>query len=286
MADGLGSDAPAPAPAHEPPPHRLDVALVLLGLARSRTHAARLIDAGVVTVDGVGVVKPSHRTEHTARIEVAGADHYVSRAAHKLVAALDGFGVDVSGRSALDVGASTGGFTQVLLERGAVQVIAVDVGHAQLAPSLRSDDRVTVVEGFNARAMTIASLADAAGVTTDLLRAVDLVVADLSFISLGMVLPAVAMTVGRDADIIALVKPQFEVGRGGIREGVVRRPELRTDALNGVLWGAWDVGLRTVGVMPSPLVGTNGNHEYLVRLSGAAGSSPSEWSAVVDRITA
>src|ERR1041384_1440193 len=121
------------------------------GIARSRTVAAKLIADGLVTVNGSPVVKPSAKVADSAGIEVPAVDHYVSRAAHKLVAALDGFGVEVAGRLALDVGASTGGFTQVLLERGARHVIALDVGHEQLVPQLRSDDRVSVVEGFNAR---------------------------------------------------------------------------------------------------------------------------------------
>jgi 23S rRNA (cytidine1920-2'-O)/16S rRNA (cytidine1409-2'-O)-methyltransferase len=130
---------------------RLDAALATRGLARSRTHAARLLADGLVTVNGSGVVKASSRVVETDTVEVAGLDHYVSRAAHKLVGALDAFGVDPRGRTALDVGASTGGFTQVLLERGVDHVVALDVGHGQLSPSIRSDQRVTVVEGVNAR---------------------------------------------------------------------------------------------------------------------------------------
>lgn len=174
-------------------------------------------------------------------VAVAALDHYVSRGAHKLLAALESFrSVRVEGAHALDVGASTGGFSQVLLEKGAASVVALDVGHSQLAPRLRSDERVRVVEGFNARDMTRERLAEAA--RSDI--APDLVVSDVSFISLTMVLPAVASSVSPDADFIVLVKPQFEVGRTGIREGIVRDPALRREALSDVLWSAWDVGLR------------------------------------------
>ena len=259
---------------------RLDAALSARGLARSRTHAARLIAEGLVTVDAVPTVKPSVRVTDDQVIAVAALDHYVSRAAHKLIGALDVFSLDVHGRVALDVGASTGGFTQVLLERGARRVIALDVGHAQLSPSIRSDDRVVVIEGFNARDMTPARITEAGGVADP-----SLVVADLSFIALPTVLPALVDTVGVHADFVLLVKPQFEVGRTGIREGIVRRPELRTDAVNGVLWAAWDLGLRTAGVCSSPIAGTGGNHEYFVWLTSTAGSDPSEWSGRVTTLT-
>jgi len=255
------------------PESRLDSALAERGLARSRTHAARLIADGLVTVDGVGVVKSSAKVDESSVITVAGLDHYISRAAHKLIAALDSFGVPVEGRLSLDVGASTGGFTQVLLERGASRVIALDVGHAQLEALVRFDPRVVVVEGFNARFMTAHSLAEASG-TAD---TPSLVVADLSFISITQVLPALVATVGLGADFVILVKPQFEVGKGGVREGIVRDAGLRLDAVTSVLWSAWDLGLGTAGVLSSPIVGTAGNHEYLVWLSASAGSNPTEW---------
>ena len=252
---------------------RLDAALAARGLARSRTHAAKLIADGLVTVDGGPVVKPSAPVGEGQRIEVAGADDYVSRAAHKLIAALDGFGIEPAGRLCLDVGASTGGFTQVLLERGASRVIALDVGHGQLAASIRSDDRVSVVEGSNARYLTAPTLAEQSGVT----EVPTLVVGDLSFISLPMVLPALVETVGLGADYVLLIKPQFEVGRGGIREGIVRDAGLREDAINGVLWAAWDLGLPTAGILPSPIAGNAGNREYLAWLSAGVGSNPTEW---------
>jgi 23S rRNA (cytidine1920-2'-O)/16S rRNA (cytidine1409-2'-O)-methyltransferase len=260
---------------------RLDAAIAGRGLARSRTHASQLITDGLVTVDGRPVVKASVRVRASQLIEVADTDHYVSRAAHKLNAAIDAFDVPISGRVALDVGASTGGFSQVLLERGARRVIALDVGHDQLAAEIAGDARVTVIEGFNARFMTSDNLAVAAGgpVTAEI------VVADLSFISLPTVLPAIVGTVGLGASYVLLVKPQFEVGRTGIREGIVRQAPLRTDAVNGVLWAAWDLGLPTAGVVSSPIAGASGNHEYLVWLDVAAGRSPAEWSDAVTVLT-
>ncbi len=233
-----------------------------------------------MTVDGAPVVKPSAPVGEQQVIEVAPSDHYVSRAAHKLVAALDGFAVDPAGRLALDVGASTGGFTQVLLERGARRVIATDVGHGQLAPGIRADSRVTVIEGSNARYLTAETLAAESG--TD--EVPSLVVADLSFISLTTVLPALVATVGLDADFVLLVKPQFEVGRTGIREGIVRDAGLRDDAVMGVLWAAWDLGLPTAGVLASPIAGNSGNREYLVWFSRSVGGNPTEWTRQVSSI--
>jgi 23S rRNA (cytidine1920-2'-O)/16S rRNA (cytidine1409-2'-O)-methyltransferase len=260
---------------------RLDAAMAALGLARSRTHAATLITSGTVTVDGRPVVKPSHRVDDGARIEVAGTDHYVSRAAHKLIAALDAFGVDPAGRVALDAGASTGGFSQVLLERGARAVLAVDVGHGQLAPSLIGAPGLVLVEGCNVRHLDAGELARRTGVD----ERPSLVTADLSFISLTTVLPALAGTAAADADNVLLVKPQFEVGRGGIREGVVRSAALRSEAVMNVLWAAFDLGLGVAGLAASPIAGGHGNREYLVHLRRGAGSDPSEWSGRVDQLT-
>jgi 23S rRNA (cytidine1920-2'-O)/16S rRNA (cytidine1409-2'-O)-methyltransferase len=227
----------------------------------------------------VTAFKASMRVRDSQVLALTASDHYVSRAAHKLIGALDAFGIAVEGRNALDVGASTGGFSQVLLERGAAAVVALDVGHGQLSEEVSRDDRVTVIEGFNAREMTAPLLEAAAGHPVQ----VDLVVADLSFISLPIVLPAVVETVGADADYVLLVKPQFEVGRTGIREGIVHNAGLRADAINGVLWAAWDLGLRTAGVISSPIAGNAGNLEYLVWLSAAVGTNPTEWG---DRVNA
>jgi 23S rRNA (cytidine1920-2'-O)/16S rRNA (cytidine1409-2'-O)-methyltransferase len=261
------------------PELRLDAALAERGIVRSRTQAARYIADGSVTIDGVMAVKASTKVRDDQVLALTAIDHYVSRAAHKLLAALDEFSVPVAGRQALDVGASTGGFTQVLLERGAISVVSLDVGHDQLDPFIANDDRVTVIEGFNARELTAERLDAAAG------RAVraEVVVSDLSFISLTTVLPAMVRTVGLGADYLLLIKPQFEVGRTGIREGIVHEPGLRADAIAGVLWSAWDLGLGTAGVISSPILGNAGNHEYLVWLSAGTGSNPTEWS---DRVTA
>lgn len=274
---------PEPASADRPLPSepvRLDAELVRRGLARSRALAVEAIATGRVTVDGVPAVKASMRIPPDAELSLAGDDHYVSRSAHKLIAALDAFPVEVTGRLALDVGASTGGFTQVLLERDARRVIALDVGHGQLAHTVRHDPRVVAVEGANARSLTARELAELSGSE----EKPDIVVADVSFISLTTILPALVDTVGTDADFILLIKPQFEVGRQGIREGLVRDRARRQDAATAVLWAAWDLGLPTAGLISSPLLGSNGNQEYLVWLSRAVGGNPTEWSGAVDAL--
>lgn len=252
---------------------RLDSALAERGLARSRSHAARLITAALVTVDGAAQLKPSFTVRDGQAIVVAQSDHYVSRAAHKLIAALDSFDVTVAGRRALDVGASTGGFSQVLLERGVVHLIALDVGHGQLAAEISADPRVSVVEGVNARYLTPVRLAEVSGVA----QIPSLLVADLSFIALPTVLPALVDTVGTTADFVLLVKPQFEVGRSGIKEGIVRNAGLRQDAVAAVTWAAWDLGLGTAGLIPSPIAGNGGNLEYLLWLNADLGQNPTEW---------
>src|SRR5690554_2621785 len=197
-------------------------------MARSRTHAATLIASGLVSVDGRQVVKASSPVSDDAVITLAGSDHYVSRGAHKLVAALDAFRVTVADRLALDMGASTGGFTQVLRERGARKVLAVDVGHGQLAAPVAQDPGVVSVEGFNVRYMTPQNLGEA----TAEAAAPGLIVGDLSFISLELILPAVASVAASDADIVLLVKPQFEVGRTAVRGGLVTDPATRADAVS------------------------------------------------------
>ncbi|TFC12488.1 TlyA family RNA methyltransferase [Cryobacterium algoritolerans] len=277
-------DTPGQAPPGEDlpelaPDQRLDTALAERGLARSRTVAAQLITGGLVTIDGKPVVKASAKVRDNQLIEVAATDHYVSRGAHKLIAALDAFALPVQGRTVLDAGASTGGFSQVLLERGAARVLAVDVGHGQLAPLLAIEARLVLVEGFNLRYSTAESLAAASGVDVPS----DLVVADLSFISLPLVLPALVATAAPGADFVLLIKPQFEVGKGSIREGIVHDAGLRADAIAGVLWAGWDLGLRTNGLIASPIAGGAGNREYLCWLSRDSGTNPTEW---IDRTTA
>ena len=259
---------------------RLDAALAERGLARSRTHAATLISEGLVSVDGRIVVKSSTPVGEDAELVVAGADHYVSRAAHKLIAGLDAFGVDPRGRVALDMGASTGGFTQVLRERGAEPVFAVDVGHGQLAPRVLADAGVIAVEGFNVRYMTRESLAAATGAAA----LPSIVTGDLSFISLELVLPAVVEVCAEGADVILLIKPQFEVGRTAIRGGLVTDPTLRVDAVERVLWSAWDAGLGTLGIVSSPIAGTHGNSEYVAHLAPGRGTNPTEWLSTVNRL--
>jgi len=261
-------------------PVRLDALLPARGLARSRTVASKLIQDGRVLVGGRAVLKPSTPVAPDAEIEVDAVDEWVSRAARKLVGALDAFDVDPADRVVLDVGASTGGFTQVLLARGARRVIALDVGHGQLHPTIALDERVAVVEGTNARNLTRADYLALDDAATD----TSLVVGDLSFISLRLVLPALAEAVPAD-EFVLLVKPQFEVGRGGVREGIVHDAGLRNDALMNVLWAAWDQGLGTSGLTASPIVGTHGNHEYLARFQRGVGGNPTEWRVRATELT-
>ncbi|GAA1515185.1 23S rRNA (cytidine1920-2'-O)/16S rRNA (cytidine1409-2'-O)-methyltransferase [Agromyces terreus] len=263
------------------PEQRLDAALAQRGLARSRTHASTLISAGLVTVDGRPALKPSLKVDDRRELAVAASDHYVSRAAHKLIAALDGFGVDPSEKVVLDAGASTGGFSQVLLERGARRVLAVDVGHGQLAAELYGAPGLVLVEGCNVRSLDRAGLAALTGTA----EPPSLVTADLSFISLTTVLPALVATAEDDAAFVLLVKPQFEVGRSGVREGIVHDAALRSEAVANVLWAAHDLGVGTCGVMSSPIAGTRGNHEYLVHLAAGGGTNPTEWMRRVEQMT-
>ena len=252
-------------------PERLDRAVVELGLVRSRSRAAELIAAGGVGIDGVAATKPGARVREGALVTVDGDDHYVSRGAHKLVAALDSFGIDPDGKLALDLGASTGGFTQVLLERGAREVLAVDVGHDQLAPEIRADARVRVVEGCNARELDAEMLAELTGVAA----MPSLVVADLSFISLTLILPAIARCTREGAALALLIKPQFEVGR--VRDGVVTDPALWRDAIHKVLASAAAQGFAVRGLAPSPIAGGEGNREFLVHLLRGEPGDPREW---------
>jgi 23S rRNA (cytidine1920-2'-O)/16S rRNA (cytidine1409-2'-O)-methyltransferase len=238
---------------------RVDAELVRRGLARSRQQAAELIDAGRVRIDGMPAAKPATAIAVDAKLTVAGADErtWVSRGAHKLIGALDAFGVSVDGRRCLDAGASTGGFTEVLLDRNASEVIAADVGYGQLAWSLRSDPRVTVMERTNVRALTAEQIG---GV-------VDMVVADLSFISLSTVLPALVSCASVDADIVPMVKPQFEVGKDRVGPGgVVSDPGLRVESVLAVALRAAERDWHAVDVTASPLPGPSGNVEYFLRL--------------------
>jgi 23S rRNA (cytidine1920-2'-O)/16S rRNA (cytidine1409-2'-O)-methyltransferase len=237
---------------------RVDAELVRRGLARSRQQAAELIGAGRVRIDGLPAVKPATAVAVTAALTVADdGERWVSRGAHKLIGALDAFGIAVDGRRCLDAGASTGGFTEVLLDRGAAEVVAADVGYGQLAWSLRSDPRVVVVERTNVRDLSPMAIGGQ----------VDLVVADLSFISLATVLPALAGCAWPAADIVPMVKPQFEVGRGQVGSGgVVHDPALRAGSVLAVARRAGELGWHTVGVTASPLPGPSGNVEYFLWL--------------------
>lgn len=239
---------------------RVDAELVRRGLARSRQQAAELIGAGRVSIDGMRAVKPATAVAITANLTVEGGDGektWVSRGAHKLIGALEAFGIDAAHRRCLDAGASTGGFTEVLLDRGAAEVVAVDVGYGQLAWPLRSDPRVRVIERTNVRDLTPEAIGGL----------VDMVVADLSFISLATVLPALTACAKSGADIVPMVKPQFEVGREQVGPGgVVSDPELRATAVLAVAGRAEALGWHAVGVTASPLPGPSGNVEYFLLL--------------------
>lgn len=235
----------------------MDAELVRRGLARSRQQAAELIGAGRVRIDGMPAAKPATAVSMDAKLTVAADERtWVSRGAHKLIGALDAFGVSVEGRRCLDAGASTGGFTEVLLDRGAAEIVAADVGYGQLAWSLRSDERVHVLERTNVRTLTPEAIGGP----------VDLVVADLSFISLATVLPALTACCRRDADIVPMVKPQFEVGKDRVGAGgVVSDPALRAEAVLAVAHRAAELRWNTVAVTASPLPGPSGNVEFFLR---------------------
>ena len=233
------------------------------GLARSREHAAGLIADGLVRVGGQVAIKPATAVEPGAALLVdeAPGESYVSRGAHKLAGALEAFGYDPAGKRVLDAGASTGGFTDLLLRRGAAHVVAADVGYGQLAWSLQSDPRVTVVDRTNVRALEPAQVGEP----------VDLVVADLSFIPLGLVLPALVRCARPDADLLPMVKPQFEVGRERLPAGgVVRDPALRAETVRTVAGQAAILGLGVRGVVASPLPGPSGNVEFFLWLQAGA----------------
>ena len=219
--------------------------------------------AGLVKVAGTTATKPATAVEPATPlvVEQPAGESYASRGGHKLAGALDAFGYDPSGKRVLDAGASTGGFTDVLLRRGAAHVVAADVGYGQLAWSLQTDERVTVLDRTNVRSLELAQIGEPVG----------LVVADLSFIPLGLVLPALWGCCRPDADLLPMVKPQFEVGKERLPAGgVVRDPELRADAVRGVARQAAALGLGVRGVTASPLPGPSGNVEYFLWLAADA----------------
>jgi 23S rRNA (cytidine1920-2'-O)/16S rRNA (cytidine1409-2'-O)-methyltransferase len=236
---------------------RIDLLLVDRGLVPSRERARALLLAGQVRVSGHAVTKAGTLVDPDTAIDLATPDHpYVGRGGLKLAHALDTFGLDVTDREALDIGASTGGFTDVLLQRGARRVVALDVGHGQLDWALRTDARVVVIEHFNARRLTLA----------DLPGAVDVVVVDVSFISLRYILPVIPPVVRPGGDIVVLVKPQFEAGRAEVGKGVIHDSAVHERVLEEVSAAAAAIGLRPAGSTPSPITGQKGNVEFLLHL--------------------
>lgn len=263
-------------------PRRLDAELVRRRIARSREQAVEMIRGGRVEVNGMLAAKPATQITGDASIRVAEAegDDWASRGAHKLIGALDAFGPEgltVEGRRVLDAGASTGGFTDVCLRRGAREVVAVDVGYGQLIWRLQDDDRVVVMDRTNVRTLTPEAMGGVA----------DIMVGDLSFISLRLTLPALAACIADGGDLVPMVKPQFEVGKERLGHGgVVRSPELRAEAVADVASAALDLGLSLRGVTASPLPGPSGNVEYflwLVKDDGATAPRGETMDAMIRR---
>jgi 23S rRNA (cytidine1920-2'-O)/16S rRNA (cytidine1409-2'-O)-methyltransferase len=244
---------------------RLDQLVFDRGLAPSRERARALVLAAQVLVDGVAVTKAGAQVQPEADVTLVVPDHpYVGRGGLKLAHALDVFHIDVSGREALDIGASTGGFTDVLLQRGAARVVALDVGHGQLDWKIRNNSRVVVIENFNARHLT----------PGDLPGPVDFVCVDVSFISLRQILPVLPAVLLPGADVVALVKPQFEAGRDEVRKGIIRDAAVHTRVLEEVANAAAAVGLAKLGTDTSPITGQKGNVEFLLHLRLAHRASP------------
>jgi 23S rRNA (cytidine1920-2'-O)/16S rRNA (cytidine1409-2'-O)-methyltransferase len=236
---------------------RLDQLVAQRGLAPSRERARALILAGQLTVDGRVVSKAGTQVEQDAELALLEREHeWVGRGGLKLVHALDSFGIEVAGRECLDIGASTGGFTDVLLARGASRVVALDVGHSQLDWSLRTDPRVLVVERFNARRLT----------PSDLPGLVDFVCIDVSFISLRLILPVIPPLLAPGADVVALVKPQFEAGREEVGKGVIHDPAIHARVVEEISEAAAAIGLTRRAAIPSPITGQKGNLEFLLHL--------------------
>lgn len=268
---------------------RLDVLLVESGHARSRKHAADLIDAQRVFVDGRQARKSSSPVSTESQIKILDAIDYVSRAGHKLAKALDAFGgLEVRDKTALDVGASTGGFTDVLLRRGAKKVVALDVGHDQLVPELRAHPNVIAIEGFNARDLSFDTLAKAMPAdvknSEGLVHSIELIVADLSFISLTLVLEQFA-AIGPKSDMVLLIKPQFEVGKQSLHaSGIVNDWTLRAGAIRQVVDFAHDIGLGVRGLVRSELPGTHGNIEYVLWISPLEPVNRPKWTERIESL--
>jgi 23S rRNA (cytidine1920-2'-O)/16S rRNA (cytidine1409-2'-O)-methyltransferase len=242
---------------------RLDQALVSRGLAPSRSRARHLIESHRVSVGGTVETRPSAQVAPSADISVAGAGgEFVSRAAEKLAAALDAFSINPAGLECLDIGASTGGFTEVLLGRGCAHVTAIDVGHAQMADKLRTDPRVTLIEGLNARDLTEQHLQHGPP---------ELIVCDVSFISLKLALPPALALAAPGCQLVALIKPQFEAGRQHIARGGIVRDEAvhRAVCADIETWLIEAMGWRVLHTMPSPVTGRHGNREFLIHARNA-----------------
>ena len=233
---------------------RADHLLAELGLFESRSKAREAIEAGLVSADGRIVVKPSEQIAESAQITARAPYPWVSRGGVKLAHALDSFGVDPTGLYCLDIGASTGGFTDVLLSRGARHVVAVDVGHGQLHPRIACDARVTALERLDARALRLEHLAEPP----------TLVACDASFISLALILPNVLSLAAKEATLITLVKPQFEAGRTAVKKGVVRDAKVHDEICQRITKEVTGLGWRVIGVKPSPIQGGDGNREFLL----------------------
>jgi 23S rRNA (cytidine1920-2'-O)/16S rRNA (cytidine1409-2'-O)-methyltransferase len=234
---------------------RLDQLLLNRKLAPSRERARALVIAGQVTVDGQTVTKAGTAVDDAADVALIAPDHpYVGRGGLKLAHALDTFQIPVTGRECLDIGASTGGFTDVMLQRGAARVVALDVGHGQLDWRLRQDPRVVVIEHVNARTLTLDMLPGK----------IDLVTIDVSFISLARILPVVPPVMQPGADLVALVKPQFEAGREEVRKGIIRDAAIHARVLDEIAAAGAEVGLTRVASTSSPITGQKGNVEFLV----------------------
>lgn len=244
---------------------RLDALLVHKGLVESREKARALILAGRVDINGRGALKAGTVVDVASDLRVLGPDHpWASRGGLKLAHALETFDIDVAGALALDIGASTGGFTDVLIQRGARRVIAIDVGHGQIHWKLRTDPRVTVIEGVNARHLMRADL-------PDLGAGADVVSIDVSFISLGLIFPALPPLLAPAARVIALVKPQFEAGRRDVgKRGVVTDPDVHQRVITSVTSAAAAVGFERRGLTESPITGARGNKEFLMLLEARA----------------
>jgi 23S rRNA (cytidine1920-2'-O)/16S rRNA (cytidine1409-2'-O)-methyltransferase len=243
---------------------RADIALVERGLFESRARARAAIEAGLVMADGVRVAKPSEALPPEARVEASAPHPWVSRGGVKLAHALDRFGLDAAGRLCLDIGASTGGFTQVLLARGAALVLALDVGHGQLHPTLAGDARVVSLEKTDARTLTREIIEEVARqAAIDASRPM-LIACDVSFIGLDKILPAALALATPGSELVALIKPQFEAGAGRRKRGIVRDAAMHEQICNDVSQLVTSLGCQVLGIEPSPIPGGGGNREFLI----------------------